>query len=57
MGTVSFNVYASFNLVDWSIATNVVTTNAILPFTQQSRFFFVSASNEFGEIAGNLKLK
>ena len=48
---VTFNLYSTTNLssTNWTVLTNMVGTNVVIPINPGMAFFFVTASNEFGE--------
>jgi hypothetical protein len=50
---VTFKVYFSTNMStpasNWGLVTNVTGTNVVVPISAGNGFWFVTASNEFGE--------
>ncbi len=54
VANVSFNVYFSTNIstpsTNWTVITNVpATTNVVVPIAPGNNFWFVTATNEWGE--------
>lgn len=47
---VRFNVYSATNVAGpFTVFTNVAGTNVVIPITEGAHFYYVTATNEWGE--------
>lgn len=50
ISAVTFNLYHATNVAGpYALLTNVATTNVVVPISGGSHFYFVTATNEWGE--------